>query len=97
MIPGNMNSSVLLGLVTDTHFWPASAARSAFTQLTDSASERDGLLVARSPLIVSTLLGELVEFSANGGAAAIHVGDAGCGGGGFGWCATVGRYRSAAV
>ena len=83
MIPGNMNSSVLLGLVTDTHFWPASAARSAFTQLTDSASERDGLLVARSPLIVSTLLGELVEFSANGGAAAIHVGDAGCGGGGF--------------
>lgn len=44
---------------------------------------RDGLLVHRSPEVVTRLLGDLAAFAGAGGLAAVHIGDAGCGGGGF--------------
>ena len=72
-----------LALVTDTHYWPPSAARSDFVARMDAAPERDGLLVAKSPQVVSQLLKELANFSLRCGTAMIHMGDTVCGGGGF--------------
>lgn len=44
---------------------------------------RDGLLVHRSPEILARLLTEISNFAESGGVGAVHLGDVGCGGGGF--------------
>ena len=72
-----------LALLADTHFWPPSASRDAFVAKADAASERDGLLTHRSPEVLAALFSELKMFGVDGGFAALHLGDAGCGGGGF--------------
>jgi 3',5'-cyclic AMP phosphodiesterase CpdA len=80
---GGGNSSVSLALITDTHYWPASSSQERFSRFSGAQPERDGLLVHRTGTIVPKLMTDLAAFAARGGAAAVHVGDAGCGGGGF--------------
>ena len=81
-----------LALVTDTHYWLPSAARSEFVARTNAASERDGLLVHRSPQVLAQLFAELSGFAGRGGTAGVHLGDSVCGGGGF--SAPASEYRS---
>ena len=70
-------------LVTDSHYWPPSPERRAFTTKSDSQPIRDGLLVAHSPETFATLLTDLNKFAASGGAFAVHAGDIACGGNSF--------------
>ena len=70
-------------LATDTHFWPPSRSRSKWMAVSDDASERDGLLIARSTSVLLRLLDDLAAFARAGGDGAIHLGDTVCGGGGF--------------
>jgi 3',5'-cyclic AMP phosphodiesterase CpdA len=57
--------------------------------VSDAASERDGLLIARSTSVLLRLLDDLAAFARGGGDGAIHLGDAVCGGGGFNQSADV--------
>jgi len=82
MAVGN-SSSLTIFLATDTHYWPVSTARSSWVAASDAALERDGLLVSHSDRVLSRLLSDIAAFSESGGDAAIHLGDAVCGGGGF--------------
>ena len=70
-------------LIADTHVWQQSVGRDAFSDRSDAAGIRDGLLVRNSPAVYSTLLQELARFAASGGAFAVHAGDSVCGGASF--------------
>ncbi|KAL1523866.1 hypothetical protein AB1Y20_018785 [Prymnesium parvum] len=70
-------------LITDTHYWPSSAARQAWVARSDSLPVRDGLLVADGPPVFTELLEQLRQFAQAGGAFAVHAGDSVCGGGSF--------------
>ena len=76
-------SNYTLALLTDTHYWHDTPTRQLFASRTGRLPERDGLLVHRSPQIIASVLQSLAGFASSGGTAAIHIGDAGCGGGGF--------------
>eukprot|EP00966_Prymnesium_polylepis_P239913 5547776-Prymnesium_polylepis.1 len=77
------NATVRIAVITDTHYWPPSEHMRGWTAASDAAGERDGLLVGDSSAVVRQLLVELQAFAADGGAFALHLGDAGCGGGSF--------------
>jgi hypothetical protein len=51
--------------------------------VSDAASERDGLLIARSTSVLLRLLDDLAAFARGGCDGAIHLGDAVCGGGDY--------------
>ena len=81
--PNNSSDLFRFALVTDSHYWPPSPERRAFTTKSDSQPIRDGLLVAHSPETFATLLTDLNKFAASGGAFAVHAGDIACGGNSF--------------
>ena len=84
---GSGNASRVLfrfALITDSHLWPATASRRVFSDRSDAASIRDGLLISRSPEVYASLLRELSTFAAAGGSFAVHAGDSVCGGATFG-------------
>lgn len=79
----NASDLFRFAFVSDTHFWPRSVERHAFTSRSDAQPIRDGLLVAHSPETFEALLGDLRSFAASGGAFAVHAGDIACGGASF--------------
>ena len=89
MLNANQSAPSRFLLATDTHFWPPSHSRSKWMAVSDAASERDGLLIARSTSVLLRLLDDLAAFARGGGDGAIHLGDAVCGGGGFNQSADV--------
>ena len=72
-----------VAIVTDTHFWPKSAARLRFSSLSDAQSSRDGLLVNATERLQPRLWASLRKFSASGDFG-VHLGDLVCGGRDFG-------------
>ena len=70
-------------LVTDSHLWPSTAGRRAFSAIADARDIRDGLLVSHSPEVYAALLEDLRHFAARGGMFGVHAGDAVCGGNNF--------------
>jgi len=70
-------------VVSDTHFWQSTTARSSFISASDARAVRDGLLVSESDSVLPLLLSQLAAFARSGGDFAIHAGDAVCGGASF--------------
>ena len=70
-----------LAVVSDTHVWPHSSAQASWQAISDGAPERDGLLVGNSTELLHRLLDQLRDSAGN--ATFLHLGDVGCGGGGF--------------
>ena len=83
MLRNHSVASSSLAIFTDTHFWADAPGRARFAARAAALRERDGLVVHHTPAIVSRLLRDVADLAARGGVAAVHLGDAGCGGGGF--------------